>query len=331
MCDTSKAKTGLGKSHREGISWVKLMRMFPNDATAEKWFVQQRWGGKSICPHCGCKNVQVSAKHPTMPYRCRKKGCRKRFSVKVGTVMHRSNLGYQIWAMAIYIMSTGIKGVSSMKLHRDLGITQKSAWHLAMRIRKTWDKEHKQFFGPVEVDETYVGGKRKNMSKAKRKELEGIGRGTVGKATVVGIKDRGTNQFQLQVVTDTTGETLVAFVNSTSKEDAVTYTDDFRGYQMLKRAAHETVKHSVGEYVNEEAHINGMEFFWTLLKRGYYGTYHRMSPKHLQRYVNEFVGRHNIRDLDTIKQMESIAKGFDGKRLTYKMLTRKTKLNSTAV
>jgi len=307
------------------------MEMFPDDATAEKWFAEQRWGGDPICPHCGCKNVQVGTTHHSMPYRCRNRKCKKFFSVRKGTVMEDTKLSYQVWAMAIYILETGIKGTSSMKLHRDLDITQKSAWYLAMRIREAWDTKFKQFLGPVEIDETYVGGKRKNMSNAKRKELEGTGRGTVGKTAVVGTKDRGTNQVQAQVVTDTTAQTLAGFVNSTSSEDAKTYTDDFKGYQALKRAAHDTVKHSVSEYVNGEAHINGMESFWALLKRGYYGTYHRMSPKHLQRYVNEFVGRHNIRGLDTVEQMKDTTKGLFDKEITYKKLTRKTKLDSTAI
>ena len=157
-----------GKSHRKGITLAELFRIFPDDATAEKWFSASRWPSGAHCPYCGSVNVQSGAKHKTMPYRCREKECAKRFSVRTKTPMESSKLGFQVWAVALYLVTTNLKGVSSMKLHRDLGITQRSAWFLAHRLRESWADHGAQFPGPVEVDETYVGGKRKNMPRSTR-------------------------------------------------------------------------------------------------------------------------------------------------------------------
>ena len=306
-----------GKHFRKGLSLVEVTRMFPDDATAERWFTEVRWPHGPYCPHCGSSNVQSRTKHKTMPYRCR--DCRKWFSVKTGTVMQSSKLGLQVWALASYLLTTGLKGQASMKLHRDLGITQKTAWHLAHRIRETWAKaDETPFAGPVEVDETYIGGKRKNMPKGKRNTLEG--RGAVGKAAVAGAKDRATNRVNADVVPATDGATLQGFVRARAEVGATIYTDDAAAYRGMAGFEHEAVQHSVGEYVRGMAHTNGMESFWSMLKRGYHGTFHHFSAKHMQRYVNEFEGRHNDREADTIDQMAHVAKGMVGRRLRYRDL-----------
>ena len=306
-----------GKHFRKGLSLVEVTRMFPDDATAERWFTEVRWPDGPDCPHCGSTNIQSKTKHKTMPYRCR--DCRRWFSVKTGTVMQSSKLGLRVWALASYLLTTGLKGQASMKLHRDLGITQKTAWHLAHRIRETWVKaDGTPFAGPIEVDETYIGGKRKNMPKAKRKTLEG--RGAVGKAAVAGAKDRATNRVNAAVVPATDSVTLQGFVRANAETGATVYTDDAAAYRGMAGFEHEAVQHSVGEYVRGMAHTNGMESFWSMLKRGYHGTFHHFSAKHMQRYVNEFEGRHNDREADTIDQMAHVAKGMVGRRLRYRDL-----------
>ncbi|MCY4262971.1 MAG: IS1595 family transposase [Candidatus Dadabacteria bacterium] len=297
-----------GRSHRKGIGFLELLdKMFPNEEAATKWFEEQRWpGGKRTCPHCGSIRT-TEAKHK-MPYHC--KDCRKYFSVRTGTVMRSSGTPLRKWVIAMYLMTTNLKGVSSMKLHRDLGIAQSTAWALAQKIRQGWIEDMK-FEGTVEADETFIGGKEKNKHEHKRSHVQGPG----GKAVVVGIKNRETNKVVAKPVPDRSKEEIHGFIDEHVKEGAKIYSDDHRSYNGLSN--HESVNHSVGEYVREQAHTNGVESFWATLKRGYNGTYHKMSPKHLERYVTEFAGRHNTRDLDTIEQMIFLAKGMVGKKLSY--------------
>jgi len=318
-----------GRAYRKGISLMEIMRKFPDDAAAEAYFIEQRWPNGVVCPHCGSVNVQAGSKHKTMPYRCRERECAKRFSTKTGTVMEGSKLGYQIWAIATFLLSTNLKSVSSMKLHRDLDITQKSAWFLAHRLRRALDRDGEMFSGPVEVDETYIGGKRKNMSNARRKALADTGRGAVGKVAVVGIKDRETKHVRAEVVETTDKDTLQGFVIEHTEPGATVYTDEARAYEGLP-FKHESVKHSVSEYVRGMAHTNGAESFWSMLKRARMGTFHKMSPKHLHRYVDEFEGRQNVRESDTIDQLDAMVQGMEGKRLTYRALIAPNGLDSGA-
>ncbi|MCY4303333.1 MAG: IS1595 family transposase [Aestuariivita sp.] len=311
------AQPAPGKSYRKGISLPKLIKMFPDDETARKWIEKIVWPKGPSCPYCGSNNVQSNIKHRSMTHRCRDCKTKPRFSVKTGTVMQSSKLGYQSWAIAAYLVTTSLKSVSSMKLHRDLEITQKSAWHLAHRLRKTYELGLPMFSGPIECDETYIGGVEKNKHSDKKLKA---GRGGVGKSIVAGAKDRKTNKVVAKVVTDTTKETLHGFVEDVSITEAQVYTDEGSGYSNLNRP-HGVVCHSAGEYVKDMAHVNGIESFWASLKRAHKGTFHKFSKKHLHRYVAEFSGRHNDRPNDTLFQMQSIVEGMKGKQLTYKELT----------
>ncbi len=304
---------GTGKAHREGISLIELGEMFPDEIAATAWFESYVWPDGRHCPRCGC--TETAATPGNMPYWC--PACRRRFSVRVGTAMERSKVPLRKWAFAIYLEMTSLKGVSSMKLHRDLKVTQKTAWFMLHRIREAWGQERESLFaGPVEVDETYFGGREGNKHAHKKKRL---GRGGIGKAVIAGAKDRATNRVSAEVVKGTDAKTLQGFVADHAAKGATVYSDEAAAYKGMP-FKHESVRHGTGEYVRHMAHINGMESFWATLKRAHKGVYHKISERRLDHYVRQFAGKHNAREDDTIAQMEAIVTGMVGKRLMYKEL-----------
>ena len=314
MCKTKKHQ-GPGRADREGLSVIELFQMFPDNASARKWMEDLRWTNEERhCPVCGSLNTKTVPNEKPMPYHCG--DCRKYFSVKTGTVMQSSKIGLQKWVIAMYLMSTNLKGVSSMKLHRDLGVTQKTAWFMAQKIREGWldGQDDDKLDGIVEVDETYIGGKSKNMHAKERKARKQYS----NKATVVGMLER---DGEIRVAHIHKNEAPAMIIENLCQEDGILMTDAAVVYKHLGAFYdHHVVNHSIGEYVRGKAHTNGIESFWATLKRGYTGTYHKMSHKHLSRYITEFAGRHNVRSYDTIVQMEKLASGFVGKRLRYKDL-----------
>ena len=314
-----------GKSHRCGMTLIEIMDRFPTERTAIKWFESALWPDQRKCGHCkGTKTRKAS--HKSMPYWCT--DCRKYFSVRTGTVLACSNVKLRKWAIAIYLELTSLKSISSMKLHRDIGVTQGTAWFMLQRIREAWIQDtFSDFAGPVEVDETYLGGRKRNLRKSKRDR--GGPRGPDGKRPVIGAKDRASNAVSAKVIENPDKQTLQRFVAEKTLSGATVYTDDAAAYKGIPYR-HETVTHSAGEYVRGMAHTNGIESFWAMLKRAHKGTFHKISPKHLHRYINEFAGKHNVRELDTMAQMQEIARRMAGRRLTYRALIADNGLPSGA-
>ena len=316
-----------GKAHREGVSIIELMDMFPDEATSTAWFESLVWPTERACGHCGSVSTREVPNAKPMPYWC--KDCRSYFSVRTGTAISHSKIPMRKWALAIYLELTSLKGVSSMKLHRDINVSQKSAWFMLHRIREAWAAPHDgQFAGPVEVDESYFGGLEANKHESQRKHRPG---GLSGKAPVIGVKDRESGQVRAQAIPNTEGGTLRRFVREHAQAGAQVYSDGHSAYSPLEgEYRHNAVQHSVGTYVIEQAHTNGIESFWSMLKRAYQGTYHKMSEKHLDRYVRQFAGKHNLRERDTLAQMADVVAGLVGRRLLYRDLIADNGLPSGA-
>ena len=313
------AQKAPGRSEREGITVMEAVRKFDSEEKAEQWFIDARWGGYIRCPRCDSDDIRWNV-NAAMKKRFFCRPCGKFFSIKTGSSMENSKVPLSKWAMAVYLYSTDLKGVSSLKLHRDIGVTQKTAWYMAQRLRAGFKFDtNRKFNGPVEVDEVYIGGVGKWMHKDRKARL--TGRGTVDKTAVAGMYDRATGMFRTEVVSNVDKETMHRFVTENTSEKAVVYTDDAKAYLGLgRKREHHTVKHGAGEY----GPTNSVERFWSDMRRGIHGTYHNLSPKHLHRYAAEFEGRRNLRARDTEKQMKAVVQGMDGKPLPYKELVANT-------
>jgi transposase-like protein len=294
---------------------------FAKPVNCREYLVARRWPKGVTCPRCGSANVLFMEKYSR--WECREKHESRQFTLKTGTVMADSPITIDKWLMAMWLVVNCKNGVSSYEIHRSIGVTQKTAWFLDHRIRFMLGDEYAtgKLGGEVEADETFIGGKARNMHKSKR-ERRITGTGGKDKTAVMGLLERGGN-VRTQVISSRKRNELHAEVRKHVEAGAALYTDALMSYRGLEKDfVHQVVDHAV-EYVNGRVHTNGLENFWSLLKRGINGTYVSIEPFHLFRYLDEQSFRYNNRKLTDAERFDIAARGMVGKRLTYAEVTGK--------
>lgn len=300
-------------------SLIDAVRYFSDGKVCFETMLAVKWpDGKIACPKCGCEKVGVVRSRGLL--QCKSVECRKQFSVKVGTIFEDSPLGLDKWFVAVWCIANAKNGISSCELGRALGVTQKTAWLMLHRVRLAMQtRTFRKLAGEVEVDETFIGGKARNMHKSKRERLI-TGRGTVGKTIVQGLLERG-GEARMSVVGNTDDITLQTTVRRNVEGNSHVYTDALPAYAGLCFTHfHKFVDH-LTKYVEGRVHTNGLENFFSLLKRTLRGTYIAVAPFHLSRYLDEQTFRFNERHTDDAGRFRRVLSAVVGKRLTYRVLT----------
>ena len=298
------------------ISTFELFALFPDAEAARKYLEGRLWPEGTRCPVCGL-GERITARAGG-DYRCNQ--CKEDFTVRTGTIFERSHGPLHKWVYAMYLLVTARKGISSMQLAKEIGITQKSAWFVLHRLREACGDDLAKLRGIVEVDEAYFGGLEKNKHEAKKLKA---GRGAVGKSGVLAMRERGGKMKAMQIA-DSAAATLHTAIHRHVEVGSAVHTDEANAYRGIGGLFfdHETVNHSNGEYVRDGVTTNGVESVFAVMKRGMHGVYHHASKKHLRRYVDEFAFRLNDGNVSrhTMERLNSFVDGVAGKRLTYKGL-----------